>query len=91
MTAPRLTFLNKLYTQFKLYIKYCCRSEWPRGLRRGCGTACLLAGIVNLNPARDMTLSCEHCVLSGRGLCDELISRPEESYRLWCVCVCVWR
>jgi hypothetical protein len=24
-------------------------------------------------------------VLSGRGLCDELITRPEESYRLWCV------
>jgi hypothetical protein len=24
-------------------------------------------------------------VLSGRGLCDELITRPEESYRLCCV------
>jgi len=27
-------------------------------------------------------------VLSGRGLCDELITRPEESYRLWGVIVC---
>jgi len=27
----------------------------------------------------------EWCMLSGRGLCDELITRPEESYRLWCV------
>jgi len=27
-------------------------------------------------------------VLSGRGLCDELITRPKESYRLWCVVVC---
>jgi len=27
-------------------------------------------------------------VLSGRGLCDELITRPEESYRLCCVFVC---
>jgi len=27
-------------------------------------------------------------VLSRRGLCDELITRPEESYRLWCVVVC---
>jgi hypothetical protein len=27
-------------------------------------------------------------VLSGRGLCDELIARPEESYRLCCVVVC---
>jgi hypothetical protein len=28
------------------------------------------------------------CVLSGRGLCDGPIPRPEESYRLWCVLVC---
>ena len=27
-------------------------------------------------------------MLSGRGLCDELITRPEESDRLWCVVVC---
>jgi len=28
---------------------------------------------------------CECCVLSYRGLCDELITRSDESYRLWCV------
>jgi len=28
------------------------------------------------------------CVLSGRVLCDELITRPEESCRLWPVVVC---
>jgi hypothetical protein len=27
----------------------------------------------------------ECCVLSGRGLCDGLITRPEEAYRLWYV------
>jgi len=27
-------------------------------------------------------------VLSGRGLCDGMITRPEESYRLWRVVVC---
>ena len=27
-------------------------------------------------------------MLSGRGLCDGLITRPEGSYRLWCVVVC---
>jgi len=27
-------------------------------------------------------------VLSGWGLCDELITRLEESYRLWCIVVC---
>ena len=35
-----------------------------------------------------MFVYCECCVLSGRGLCDELITRPEESHRLWCVVVC---
>jgi hypothetical protein len=28
------------------------------------------------------------CVLSRRGLCDWLITLPEESYRLWRVVVC---
>jgi len=32
-----------------------------------------------------MAVCFECCVLSGRGLCDELTTRPEESYRLWCV------
>jgi len=36
-----------------------------------------------------MDVCCECCVLSGRGLCDGLITRPEESYRLWRVVV-VW-
>ena len=35
-----------------------------------------------------MFVSCKCCVLSGRGLCDKLITRPEKSYRLWCVIVC---
>jgi len=35
-----------------------------------------------------MSVSRECCVLSGRGHCDELITRPEKSYRLWCVVVC---
>ena len=35
-----------------------------------------------------MSVCSECCVLSDRGLCDELITRPEESYRLWRVVVC---
>jgi hypothetical protein len=36
-----------------------------------------------------MVVRCECCVcLKGRGLCDGLVTRPEESYRLWCVLVC---
>jgi hypothetical protein len=34
-----------------------------------------------------MFISCEF-VLSGRGLSDGPIPRPEESYRLWCVFEC---
>jgi hypothetical protein len=35
-----------------------------------------------------MFVCCLCCVLSGRGLCDELITRPEKSYPLWRVVVC---
>jgi hypothetical protein len=35
-----------------------------------------------------MFVSCTVFVLSGRGLCDGPIPRPEESYRLWCVSAC---
>jgi hypothetical protein len=45
------------------------------------------AEIVGSNPTVDMDV-CLLWVLPGRGLCDELITRPEESYRLWCVVVC---
>ena len=48
------------------------------------------AEIVGLNPTGGVWIfvCCECRVLSGRGLCDELITRPEESYRLRCVVVC---
>jgi len=35
-----------------------------------------------------MIFCCACSVLLGIGLCDELITRPEESYQLWCVVVC---
>jgi hypothetical protein len=37
-----------------------------------------------------MSVCCECRVLSGRGLCDGLITRPDESYRVWCVWVWSW-
>ena len=40
------------------------------------------AEIVGSNPTGGIDVCRECCVLSGRGLCDELITRPEESYRL---------
>ena len=51
-----------------------------------CG--CLSVEVVSSNSTRDMDVCLLCCMLSGRGLCDDLITRPEESYRLWCVVVC---
>ena len=65
-----------------------CRSQWPRGLRRRSAAARLLRSWIRIPPGAWMFVCCECCVLSGIGLCDELITRPEESYRLWCVVVC---
>jgi hypothetical protein len=47
-----------------------------------------LVGIAGSNPAggMDVCLMCVvYCVLSGRGLYDGPITRPEKVYRLWCV------
>jgi hypothetical protein len=43
---------------------------------------------VRIPPGAWMSVCCECFVLSSRGLCDELTTRPEDSYRLWCVAVC---
>ena len=50
--------------------------------------ACLLRLWVRIPPGPWMFVCFECCVLSGRGLCDELITRLEESYRLCCVVMC---
>ena len=65
-----------------------CRSQWPRGLRHRSAASRLLRSWVRIPPGAWIFVCFEYCVLSGRGLCDELITRPEESYRLWCVVVC---
>ena len=61
-------------------------SQWPRGLRRR--SARMLRLWVRIPPRAWMFVCCECCVLSGRGICDKLITRPKESYRLRCVVVC---
>jgi hypothetical protein len=43
---------------------------------------------VRIPPGTWMSVCCECCVLSSRGLCFGLIIRPEELCRLWCVVVC---
>ena len=65
-----------------------CLSQWPRGLRRRTAAALLLRMWVRIPPGAWMSVRCDCCVLSGRGLCDELITHPQLSYRLWCVVLC---
>jgi len=67
-----------------------CRSQWPRGLtiRRRSAAARLLRSWVRIPPGAWIFVCCECYVLSGRGLCDELITRTGVPYRLWCVVVC---
>jgi hypothetical protein len=38
-----------------------------------------LAGNEGSNPVGETAVSCECCMLTGRGLCDGLITRPGES------------
>ena len=47
-----------------------------------CGRS--LAGIAGSNPVWGMDVSLVSVVLSGGGLCFRPITRPEESYRVWC-------
>ena len=93
---PELT-LSIAVVQVKLgrqiIITYTCKvgfgpSQWPRGLRGRSEAAHLLRLWVRIPPRALVSVCCKCCVLSGRVLCDELITRPEESYRLWSVVVC---
>jgi len=58
---------------------------WPRCLRRGCVIAGLLGLRVRIPPGTWTPVAFECSLLSGRGLCIRLITRPEKSYRVWCV------
>jgi hypothetical protein len=59
--------------------------QWPRGLRRRSAAERLLGLWVRIPRGAWMFVSCTMFVLSGRGLWEGPIPRPEESYRLWCV------
>jgi hypothetical protein len=64
------------------------RPQWPRRLKRRSVAARPLSLWVRIRPWSWMSVCFECCVLSSRGLCVELIPRPEEPYRLWCIVVC---
>ena len=94
----RLPFHNRSYktswhprSPFKRIIFHlrAGRSQWSRGLRRRSAAARLLGLWARIPPGAWTSVCCEcYVLLSRTGLCDELATRPEESYRLWCVVVC---
>jgi hypothetical protein len=84
ITTAKLTFLNYARCGLRLPIPLAARSKaWV------CGR--LHAGVACSNPAGAwMSVSFESWVLSGRGRCFSMITRPEESYWVWCVWVWSW-
>ena len=76
---------------FSSTLMYYCRSRISVPIplaARSEAWACrprLLASGVRIPPESWMSVSYGCCVLSGRGLCDDRITRPDASYRLWCV------
>jgi hypothetical protein len=63
------------------------RTQWPRGLRHRSAATRLLWLRVRIQPWAWMLVCCECCVFSYRGVCVELITRPEVPYWLWCAWV----
>ena len=53
---------------------------WPLSLRHWSEVDHLLGLRVQIPSETWSPVSCEGCVLSGRGLCDKSIPRPEEFY-----------
>ena len=63
-----------------------CLSRWPRGLRHAFAASTLLGMPVRCPPGAWFS-ALVNDVLSGSGLCDELVTRPQKSYR---VCACMY-
>jgi hypothetical protein len=77
-----LYLINWVKCIYTLWLSFVCWSQWLHGLRRRSKAARLLGSWVRIPPGARMFVCCVYCVLSGRGVCDELITHPEESYRL---------
>ena len=84
-TSAKHYTIQVLISEDNLLIKFNDHSLPPirvAARSKVCGSAAaqLLGLRVRIPPVVWMSVSCECCVSSGRGLCDGLITRPEEFY-----------
>jgi hypothetical protein len=77
MALVSLTTLSVMQT-----VEFIMIFQWPRGLRHGSPAVRVLGLRVRIPPEAWMSVSCDCCVLSGRGLCDGPIT-PEYSDRVY--------
>jgi hypothetical protein len=82
------SFMYSTFVLLWVSIASNCRSRWSRGPRRGSAAVRLLGLRVGIAAGAWMSVACECCVLSVRGLCVGLITRPEGSYG-FCMCLSV--
>jgi hypothetical protein len=85
MNDPNVVTVCRILSLETTVVVMCKKFNLCRSNARVCGLS--LAGIAGSNLAGGINVCLLYvsCVLSGRGLCDGPIFRPEESYRLWCV------
>ena len=79
---PSVNRVPSLLRYFMLCIFFACMFLWL--------PACWDCGFISHRGHVCLSVCSECCVLSGRGLCDGLITHPELSYRVWCIWVWLW-
>jgi hypothetical protein len=88
-----ISILTKIMCSFFCFrnvSKYRRRSQWLCGRRCRYAAVRLLSLEVRIPLMALMSVSFECCLFPSRGLCVGLITRPEKSYRMWCVSVWSW-
>jgi len=80
----------RLHTLYFVTVKVKGTNPVAHDSRDGSAVICLLGLWVWIPSQAWWSVSCECCILSGRGLCDGLITRPEYSYLVLCVWVWSW-
>ena len=85
LTSPCLRVISDSLSTSELN-----RFQRPPSLRRGSAAGRLLGMWVRIPPDALMSVSCQCWELTGRGFCEGLITRPEESYWAWYIWVWSW-